>query len=173
MSWTAGVVTLVSGCAPSHTMQQSPADGACAARYMASTSASQTDPEARNVLTWSGPAESRDIEQNNVWCRTVGRPVFRALPRLRLEEPIRVDSVAVLTWNIHLSGGDVVAFLAEELRLTCDPDEPTDREPPFHFVFLLQEVYRVSATLPEVPPGPTIPWRIDPDPPPGGRRDKC
>ena len=133
MSWTAGVVTLVSGCAPSHTMQQSPDDGSCPARYMASTSASQTDAEARNVLTWSGPAETRDVEQNNVWCRTVGRPVFRALPRLRLEEAIRVDSVAVLTWNINLGGGDVVAFLTEDTRpmarprITWQAMRPTNR----------------------------------------------
>ncbi len=166
-----GVVTLVSGCAPSHSMQRRPDDGSCPARYMASTLASRPDQEAHNDLTWSGPAEPRDIELNNVWCRTVGRPVFRVPTRLRLEEVNRVDSLAILTWNIYLGGGDVVAFLAKELRLTCDPDEPVGREPPFHFVILLQEVYRVSATLPEVPPGPTIPWRIDPDPPPGELRD--
>jgi len=168
---TTGVVALVSACVPSHSMQQRPYDGSCPARFMASTSASQADAEAGNALTWSGPAETGDIEQNNVWCRTVGRPVFRALPPLRLEEANRVDSVAVLTWNINLGGGDVVAFLAEELRLTCDPDEPAIRELPFHFVILLQEVFRVSATLPQVPPGPTIPWRIDAEPPPGGLRD--
>jgi len=165
MSWAVGAVTLVSGCASSHAMQQNPEDGSCPARYVASP----------NVLTWSGPTETRDIEQNNVWCRTVGRPVFRALPPLRLEEANRVDSVAVLTWNINLSGGDLVAFLAEELRFTCDADERgdqrVDRELPFHFVILLQEVYRLSPTLPEVPPGPTMPWRIDSDPPPGGRLD--
>jgi len=142
---------------------------------MASQSAILTDAAARNDLTWSGPAESRDIEQNNVWCRTVGRPVFRDLPAGRLEQASRVDSLAVLTWNINLGGGDVVAFMAQELGLTCDPDERGDRraerEPPFHFVILLQEVYRLSATLPEVPPGATIPWRIDSDPRPGGPRD--
>ncbi len=168
---TTGVVAVVSACVPSHSMQQRPYDGSCPARFMASPSASQADAEAGNALTWSGPAESGDIEQNNVWCRTVGRPVFRALPLLRLEEANSVDSVAVLTWNINLGGGDVVAFLAEELRLTCDPDEPAIRELPFHFVILLQEVFRVSATLPQVPPGPTIPWRIDAEPPPGGLRD--
>ena len=121
MSWTAGVVTLVSGCAPSHTMRQGPDDGSCPARYMASPSASQTDAEARNVPTWSGSAETRDIGKNNLWCRTVGRPVFRA-PGLRLDEAEGVDSLAILTWNINLGGGDVVAFLAEELGFTCDPD---------------------------------------------------
>ena len=142
---------------------------------MASRSASQTERAAPDDLTWSGPAESRDIEQNNVWCRTVGRPVFRDLPAVRLEQANRVDSLAVLTWNVNLGGGDVVAFVAQELGLTCDPDgrgdRRADREPPFHFVLLLQEVYRASASLPEARSGPTIPWRIEPDPPPGGRRD--
>ncbi len=147
-------------------------------RYLESPPAGQTDAGERNVPTWNGSAEARDIEKNNLWCRTVGRPVFRA-PGPRLDEVNRVDSLAILTWNINLGGGDVVAFLAEELGYTCDPDERgdrrgdqrTDRELPFHFVILLQEVYRLSPTLPEVPPGPTIPWRIDSEPPPGGLRD--
>ena len=175
MSWAVGMVALASGCASSHAMQQNPEDGSCPARNMASRSASQTERAAPDDLTWSGPAESRDIEQNNVWCRTVGRPVFRDLPAVRLEQANRVDSLAVLTWNINLGGGDVVAVMARELGLTCDPDGRGDRraerEPPFHFVILLQEVYRLSATLPEVSPGPTIPWRIDSDPRPGGPRD--
>ncbi len=138
---------------------------------MAYPSPSQTDAEARNVLTWSGPAETRDIEQNIVWCRTVGRAVFRALPGALREQAIRVDSVAILTWNVYMGGGDLVALLTEELEFTCDPEAPEDRSPSFHFVILLQEVFRTSSSLPEVPPGPTIPWRIDPDPPPGGLRD--
>jgi len=139
-----------------------------------SPSAGQIDAEARNVLTWSGSAETGDIEKNDLWCRTVGRPVFRA-PGLRLDEVDRVDSLAILTWNINLGGGDVVAFLAEELGFICEGDARGDRrvdqQPPFHFVLLLQEVYHLSPALPEVPPGPTIPWRIDGEPPPGGLRD--
>ena len=136
---------------------------------MASRSASQTDAAAPNDLTWSGPAEPRDIEQNNVWCRTVGRPVLRAPSRVRGEEAIRVDSVAILTWNVFLGGGDIMALLTEELGFTCDPEGAEGGSPPFHFVILLQEVFRVSSSLPEVQPGPTIPWRIDSDPPPGGQ----
>ncbi len=169
--WTVGVVTLVSGCASSHAMQQSPDDGSCPARTMVSSSADQTDAETRDGLTWSGPAQTRDIEQNSVWCRTVGRPVFRDLPRFRLEEANRVDSVAILTWNVYLGGGDIVALLAEELAFTCDPEEAEGGSPPFNFVILLQEVFRASSSLPAAQPGPTIPWRIDPDSPPGGRHD--
>ena len=181
LSSIAGVMILLSACTPSHSMQQRADDGSCSTRYMASTSASRPDAEAPSVLTWSGPAELHDIEQNTLWCRTVARPVVRGLPTGSLEAANRVDSVAILTWNTYLGGGDVVAFLAEELRFTCDPtsipsnrvslNAPRDREPPFHFVLLLQEVYRQSATLPEAPPGPTIPWRIEPVPPPGGLRD--
>jgi len=88
-----------------------------------------------------------------------------------LEEANRGDSVAVLTWNIQVGGGDLVAFLAEELKLECDPEDPAAAKPLFHFVILLQEVHRASSSLPEARAGPTIPWRIEPDPPPGGRLD--
>ncbi len=179
--WTAGVVTLISGCAPSHVMQQRLDDGSCPARYLAPASASQpasaNQPQAgaQNALTWSGPAETRDIRKNDAWCRTVEPPILRALPRLRPgvrpEDGNRVDSVAIVTWNINVGGGDVVTFLAEELKFTCDLTEPPDLTPPFHFVVLLQEVYRTSSRLPEARAGPNIPWRIEPNPPPGGRRE--
>ena len=174
--WTAGVVTLVSGCATSHAMQQRFDDGSCSARYIALTSESHSDGAAPNLpipnlLIWSGPAETRDIDKNDAWCQTVEPPVLQALPRLRLEDGNRIDSVAILTWNTKVGGGDLITLLADEMRFVCDPDEPEDREPLFHFVILLQEVYRASSRLPEVRAGPNIPWRIEPDPPPGGRRD--
>ncbi len=168
--WTAGVVTLVSGCALSHTMQQHVDDGLCSARYLAPTSAGQPETGARNPLTWSGPADARDIDKNNAWCRTVETPILRALPRLRPENGNRVDSVAIITWNINVGGGDLVTLMAEEMTFMCDPGAPEDREPLFHFVILLQEVYRASSRLPEAGAGPNIPVRIEPDPPPGGRR---
>jgi len=154
-------------------MQQNVDDGSCPARYLGPTSANQPQAGAGNLLTWSGPAETRDIEKNDAWCQTVEPPVLRALPRLRPEDGSRLDSVAILTWNINVGGGDLPAFLADELSFACDLDErgdrPQDREPLFHFVLLLQEVYRASSRLPEARAGPNIPVRIEPDPPPGGR----
>ena len=176
--WSAGVATLVSGCALSHAMQQNVDDGSCPARYLGPTSANQPQAGAGNLLTWSGPAETRDIEKNNAWCRTVEPPILRAPPRLGPEDGSRVDSLAVdslaiVTWNANVGGGDLLALLADELRFPCDPDERgdrrEDREPLFHFVLLLQEVYRASSRLPQARGGPNIPVRIEPDPPPGGR----
>ncbi len=119
---------------------------------------------------WSGPTETRDIDKNDAWCRTVETPILRMPSRPLLEEANRVDSVAIVTWNTAVGGGDILSFLAEEMRVTCDPTEPADPRLRFHFVILLQEVYRASPRLPEVGPGPNIPWRLEPDPPPGGRR---
>ena len=183
--WAAGLVALVSGCVPSHVMQRRLDDGSCPARYLAPesanqptsanqpASANQAPAGVRNALTWSGPADTRDIEKNNAWCRTVEPPILLRLPRLppgvRPEDRTRVDSVAIVTWNINVGGGDVVAFLAEELNVTCDGTQPSDLRPPFHFVMLLQEVYRSSSRLPEARSGPNIPLRIEPNPPPGGR----
>ncbi len=82
-----------------------------------------------------------------------------------------MDSLAVLTWNVYVGGGDLVAFLAEELGFACGAPERRDSVLPFHFVLLLQEVHRVSSRLPVVGPGRTIPWRIEPTPPSGDRVD--
>ncbi len=166
-----GVATLVTGCAPSHAMRQGLDDGSCPARYLARTSESQPDAVARDFLTWSGPSEARDIRLNTAWCQTVGPPTLQAFPQLELEEANGGDSLAILTWNVKVGGGDLMTFLAEELKLECDPEGPAAPKPPFHFVILLQEVFRTSSSLPEARAGPTIPWRIEPDPPPGGRRD--
>ena len=171
LSWTVGVITLVTGCAPSHAMRQGFNDGSCPARYLAQTSVSQPDTPARDLLTWSGPSEARDIRLHTAWCQTVDPPILRALPQPWLQAANRGDSVAILTWNTYVGGGDLVAFLAEELKFECDLEERPAPAPLFHFVILLQEVYRASASLPEARSGPTIPWRIEPDPPPGGRRD--
>ncbi len=174
-----GIATLVSGCTLSHAMQQDFDDGSCLARYLAPTSANQPEagaanlPEAGagNLLTWSGPTETRDIDKIEAWCRTVEPPILRAPARLRPEDGDRIDSLAVVTWNTNVGGGDLLTFLAEEMKVTCDPTEPVNLTPPFHFVVLLQEVYRASARLPEAVSGPNIPVRIEPDPPPGGRRE--
>jgi endonuclease/exonuclease/phosphatase family metal-dependent hydrolase len=171
LSWTVGVVTFVTACAPSHMMRQGPDDGSCAARQAARTSLSPPVAVAQDFPTWSGPSEARDIRHNTAWCQTVGPPIVQATPQLRLEEANRGDSVAILTWNVKVGGADVVTFLAEELGLECEPDGRLAPEPLFHFVLLLQEVYRASSNLPEARAGSTIPWRIEPDPPPGGRLD--
>jgi len=150
-------------------MQPGLDDGSCPARYLAPLSVNQPAAGDPDQLTWSGPAQTRDIDKNNAWCRTVEPPVFLTLPRLRPEVPNGIDSLAIVTWNTNVGGGDLVAFLAEELQVTCEPTEPANLGPSFHFVILLQEVYRASARLPEALGGPNIPVRIEPDPPPGGR----
>ena len=170
LSWSASLVTLIGACAPSHAMLRSVEVGSCPARTLARSSASRPDVAARDLLTWSGPSDPRDIERNGAWCRTTGPPVVQAHPQLA-ERTTRVDSVAILTWNVWVGGADLEAFLAEELKYRCNPDEPAEPTPAFHFVILLQEVYRTSSDLPEARAGPNIPWRIEPDAPPGGRSD--
>jgi len=165
----AGVATLVSGCALSHDMQQNSDDGSCPARYLAPTSVNRPDTGAGNLLTWSGPTETRDIDKIEAWCRTVEPPILRDLAPSQLDEANTVDSLAVVTWNINVGGGDLVAFLTEELNVNCNTTDSATLRSPFHFVILLQEVYRASPRLPEARAGPNIPVRIEPDPPPGGR----
>lgn len=69
----------------------------------------------------------------------------------------------VLTWNMELGGGDILAFLAAEARLDCTGTRPIVRSGFRPFVLLLQEVWRRSDDLPFVEDGDDIPWTIDPD----------
>ena len=168
-----GLATLVSGCTLSHAMQQDFDDGSCPARYLAPTSANRPEAGAGNLLTWSGPTETRDIDKIEVWCRTVESPILLDPTPPRLQDGTSVDSLAIVTWNTNVGGGDLVAFLAQELEFPCDPAESATLRPSFHFVILLQEVYRASSRLPEAQAGPNIPVRLEPDPPPGGRCRNC
>lgn len=145
-------------------MHQSFEPASCPARYLTPPS------QSPGVPTWSGPSGDRDVRLNDAWCRTVGPVVLRTPASPRLGSDAGLDSIAILTWNINVGGGDLPAFMAGELSHRCDPDIEAPARP-FHFVLLVQEVYRASVDLPEAHSGPTIPWVIEPERAPGGQLD--
>jgi endonuclease/exonuclease/phosphatase family metal-dependent hydrolase len=70
--------------------------------------------------------------------------------------PKPVDRLAVLTWNLHVGGGDVDGVIARLRRGDFTGGEPIDE-----FVLLLQEAYRRDLSVPaRIPRGFPAPLRI-------------
>jgi endonuclease/exonuclease/phosphatase family metal-dependent hydrolase len=76
------------------------------------------------------------------------------------EPPEPVDSLLVVSWNIHVGGGDVRLF-TEQLRSGM----LTDGVPVRHFVLLIQEAYRSDVDMPDPGDAGRGAARIAPDPP--------
>ena len=112
-------------------------------------------------VTWIAAPDSADRGPLDRWCAGVGPAVVLT----RESDSVPVDSLAVISWNTHVGGGDV-AGLVRDLR----KGEFTDGQPVDHFVLLLQEVHREGAGVPRNP-NASAPRRIVGSPPKGPRRD--
>lgn len=124
---------------------------------------SRDDVNARDSIRFIGAAPPDEQAELNQWCKTVGPPLFDPNPETPAAQ--RIDSLAIVSWNVHVGGGDVSAFVRDLRagRLTAGP-------PVHNFVLLLQEAYRASD---DIPGGVRIevPERIAPQPPQGPRTD--
>ncbi|MDQ3441056.1 MAG: hypothetical protein M3478_11985 [Planctomycetota bacterium] len=99
------------------------------------------------AIAWhSGAPEDR--ESLNRWCEGVGRPLVTPAPVLpAADDPPALEDLAVISWNHHLSEGQLVDLIAD-LRA----GRLTDGRPIRHFVLLLQELYRRGADVPPFAP---------------------
>lgn len=113
------------------------------------------------VLRWYRATDERDVQLSSRWCETVGPPVVVPRPATSFPAWERGSGLDVVTWNVHINGGDVSGFLQDELGLDCSAAPPRidPGRPPF--VLLLQEVWRHSDALPYVERSRSIPWTID------------
>jgi len=108
-----------------------------------------------------GP-EGRDESHLTPWRDGVGAPVKVRYP----EAPVTpVDSLLVVTWNVHVGGGDILRFVTD-LRSGRITGEPVD-----DFLLLLQEVHRAGMDIPTTSDGDGVPARIGSVPPSGERID--
>jgi endonuclease/exonuclease/phosphatase family metal-dependent hydrolase len=82
----------------------------------------------------------RDQLVLDAWCEGVG-PVHASLGEPHAP-PATLDSLIVVTWNVHVGGGDV-ARLVHDLRSGALTGDPVER-----FVLLLQEAYRAGPDVP-------------------------
>jgi endonuclease/exonuclease/phosphatase family metal-dependent hydrolase len=151
-------VAVATGCAHRPSM---------AVRMLPATSCGQVVSNRARQVTWVAPADSRDEENLGNWCRTVGPVVVESPPEAGADAPAIVDRLALVSWNVHVGGGDIEGF-AESLRqgaFTAGVAMP-------HFVLLLQEAYRGGSDVPDaIPEGSPVPRSIIRSPPSGIRRD--
>jgi len=155
---------VVSGCNVDHSMEPQPAGPVCPSQGAALG-------EADSAIAWYGPTEARDKRKLSEWCGTVGPSLIDSLPAPQYGAWTPEDSLAIVTWNVNVGGGDLELFLQEELNLDCDGGRPLRRQGFSHFVLLLQEARRLSGAIPVVRDDRSVPPRIEPDPWPGEHRD--
>jgi endonuclease/exonuclease/phosphatase family metal-dependent hydrolase len=115
-------------------------------------------------VRWHLPMETEDRERLDRWCAPVGSPVVLAPTGLAATG--HLDSLAVISWNSHVGGGDLTRLVGD-LRA----GQLTGGVPLRHFVLLLQEVHRADARLPRAVAGARVPSRVEGVPATGDRRD--
>ena len=101
------------------------------------------------------------------WCATVGPVVASSRQALQASAAPSIDTLAIVSWNVHVGGGDIAGFV----RALRD-GRFTGGKVVTDFVLLLQEVYRSGE---HVPPGVSrsapVPPAIRPTPSWGQRQD--
>jgi endonuclease/exonuclease/phosphatase family metal-dependent hydrolase len=116
-------------------------------------------------VQWIHAAPKPERHSLDLWCETVGPAVLLPQPSVRDSAQPVADSIAIVTWNVHVGGGDVER-LVRDLR----SGRFTDGDTVAHFVLLLQEAYRASDSVPATV-RIEVPSRISEVPPNGKRRD--
>jgi len=91
-------------------------------------------------VEWHSSDESETAELTR-WCRAVGAPVIAS--GNRSDTTPALDELVVLSWNAHLSEGDL-----DELIAKLRSGALTSGKPVNHFVLLVQELYRRGDEVP-------------------------
>ena len=103
-------------------------------------------------IEWIGPSDAAERRAHASWRKGAGPPLILGTSP-RDQDGKRLDSLIIATWNTHVGGADLNAFI-QDLR----SGKLTSGEPVHDFVLLLQEVFRA---------GPAVPVSILPDVPTG------
>jgi endonuclease/exonuclease/phosphatase family metal-dependent hydrolase len=115
-------------------------------------------------IEWIGPSDAAERKAHASWRKAVGPPLV-----LETQEPGQdakaLDSLIVVSWNTHVGGADLNAFI-QDLR----SGKLTSGEPIQDFVLLLQEAFRAGPPVPvtilsDVPTGSYLRFT-----PPSGER---
>jgi endonuclease/exonuclease/phosphatase family metal-dependent hydrolase len=96
-----------------------------------------------------------DAPALDAWCAAVG-PAVAIAATVTPDEA--VDSLLVVSWNVHVGGGDMVRFVAD-LRSGALTGGPVR-----HFALLLQETHRTGPVVPQPLDGARIAERISRQP---------
>lgn len=112
---------------------------------------------------WLTPRNDLDRQQNNAWCAAVGPAIVGGWGEPAAEP---LDSLTVVSWNLHIGGGDLERLIAD-LR----GGRLTGGQPVEEFVILLQEAYRENDDVPTWRSGFPFGSGAPLSPPSGVRRD--
>ena len=124
------------------------------------------------AIDWRLSDDPDDHAPHLARCRAVGPAVIDATPATDLgpSDPGTLgpsDVLTIATWNTHVGGGDVRAFVT-----ALKSGALTSGEPVGHFVLFLQEVFRRGPGIPPVvPAGAVAAKRLAESPPSGPRED--
>lgn len=152
-----GTLLLAAGCAGYPWGKGPPPEPTC-------RGAPEATGEAVAPIQWHLPSAAGDRERLARWCAAVGTPVVLSEPN---GPPAAIaDSLAVISWNSHVGGGDL-ARLVSDLR----EGRLTGGRPVEHFVLLLQEAHRAHPGLPWDVSGALVPPRVAEAPASGLRKD--
>jgi endonuclease/exonuclease/phosphatase family metal-dependent hydrolase len=107
------------------------------------------------IVRWVEPEARRDRDVLARWCDTIGPILIQPLA-VHPPSAAPIDRLALVSWNVHVGGGDIVDLVARLRRGEFTGGTPID-----HFILLLQEAYRRDAAVPSlVPRGFPAPGRI-------------
>jgi endonuclease/exonuclease/phosphatase family metal-dependent hydrolase len=151
------------------------AAAACVARQVTTGPVAATprcyelvDAQGRAVSTavnWVRPADVEELTVMSEWCDAVG-PALHAAPHPPGDPDRPIGSLAIVSWNVHVGGGDVAGLVGALLSGDLAGSPAGD------VVLLLQEAYRSGAAVPdEAPAGTDVPARIEAAPPDAARED--
>jgi endonuclease/exonuclease/phosphatase family metal-dependent hydrolase len=89
-------------------------------------------------VTWLRWDEGRELL--DLWCHSIGPPVLVGAPVTDAE----ISRLVVVSWNVHVGGGDVEELISRILGRTSDRGTG--------LVVLLQETFRAGVDVPELSP---------------------
>jgi endonuclease/exonuclease/phosphatase family metal-dependent hydrolase len=113
-------------------------------------------------LTPARPDRGRGLE---AWCAGVGPAVLESAGPVTMPG-LRADSLFIVSWNVHVGGGDLVRMVRDLRAGLLTTGRPVE-----DFVLLLQEGYRAGPEVPRSERGAAAADRIAETPPSGKRLD--
>jgi len=105
-------------------------------------------------VAWTLRTGTRERQRLDAQCATVGPIVLRRSSRTAES----IDTLTLVSWNVHVGGGDVAALVQQLTNGTLTGT------PVRHYVLLLQEAFRGGANVPaSVADDVKVPRRIAPE----------
>lgn len=100
-------------------------------------------------LRWTSAHPPSERSELRAWCAPIGPPVVR----LGSTEAPPLDTLVVVSWNVHVGRGDLARFLQDLVEGAF-----TSGQPVRHYVLLLQEAIREGSDVPVGVPGRGGKW---------------